>query len=555
MHRLARGWGQRSYERAKVHDRKRPACHGRELKAGLMKQAAPRSSDASPIDAGLRALCGIAAYYRIGADPDRASAAACAGRSGGRRTRSHSRRPADRVAGAAGCGRGCAADGEIAHSGDCPAEGRRVFRLRRAGPVGALPAGRSDQPCGDGDPARGACARQRRAGASDRPPGRRRRRRPEDLRDALVPADPVALPQTARACAGGVAVRPDLRPDDAADFPGDRRQGADAQGLRDPVRDDRRPGGHRPVRRHAAVSAHLRAVAHHQPHRRRTRSAAVRPSPAAADRLFRDAPGRTDGRPGAGAGDHPRLPDRSGAVFGDRLRLHLRLHRGDVRLFDQPHPDRADRPAGLRADRLPGQAAAARSGQREVQPGRGEPAVPGRDHRRGGHGQGGGGRADDARAVGGKARRLREDELRHDHAGLGRATGHPVRQQAHHRRRAAVRRQGGDRRPAQRRGAGRLQHDRLAGGAADPQAVADLAGFPAGADLDRPAGRHPQHGPGARAADAACAADAARRHRTAQCRLPLSAGRSGDSQECLACHPAGRDHRRWSARPARASRR
>ena len=34
-----------------------------------MKQAAPRSSDASPIDAGLRALCGIAAYYRIGADP------------------------------------------------------------------------------------------------------------------------------------------------------------------------------------------------------------------------------------------------------------------------------------------------------------------------------------------------------------------------------------------------------------------------------------------------------------------------------------------------------
>ena len=34
-----------------------------------MKEAAPRSSEASPIDAGLRALCGIAAYYRIGAEP------------------------------------------------------------------------------------------------------------------------------------------------------------------------------------------------------------------------------------------------------------------------------------------------------------------------------------------------------------------------------------------------------------------------------------------------------------------------------------------------------
>ena len=26
-------------------------------------------SEATPLDAGLRALCGIAAYYRIGADP------------------------------------------------------------------------------------------------------------------------------------------------------------------------------------------------------------------------------------------------------------------------------------------------------------------------------------------------------------------------------------------------------------------------------------------------------------------------------------------------------
>src|SRR5271157_53714 len=36
-----------------------------------MTQAAPPPSDATTLDAGLRALCGIAAYYRIGADPVR----------------------------------------------------------------------------------------------------------------------------------------------------------------------------------------------------------------------------------------------------------------------------------------------------------------------------------------------------------------------------------------------------------------------------------------------------------------------------------------------------
>ena len=34
-----------------------------------MEQPAPLSGDATPLDRGLRALCGIAAYYRIGADP------------------------------------------------------------------------------------------------------------------------------------------------------------------------------------------------------------------------------------------------------------------------------------------------------------------------------------------------------------------------------------------------------------------------------------------------------------------------------------------------------
>ncbi len=34
-----------------------------------MDQPAPPSGEATPLDRGLRALCGIAAYYRIGADP------------------------------------------------------------------------------------------------------------------------------------------------------------------------------------------------------------------------------------------------------------------------------------------------------------------------------------------------------------------------------------------------------------------------------------------------------------------------------------------------------
>ena len=110
--------------------------------------------------------------------------------------------------------------------------------------------------------------------------------------------------------------------------------------------------------------------------------------------------------------------------------------------------------------------------------------------------------------------------------GTRRPAGHSICQQAHHRRAAAVRRQGGDRRRAHGRRARRLQHDRRAGGAADPPPVADLAGFPAGPDLDRAARRHSQSAARARAADATCAADAARRHRIPQRHLPLPAGRA-----------------------------
>ena len=34
-----------------------------------MMETAPPPGEGTPLDRGLRALCGIAAYYRIGADP------------------------------------------------------------------------------------------------------------------------------------------------------------------------------------------------------------------------------------------------------------------------------------------------------------------------------------------------------------------------------------------------------------------------------------------------------------------------------------------------------
>ena len=64
-----------------------------------------------------------------------------------------------------------------------------------------------------------------------------------------------------------------------------------------------------------------------------------------------------------------------------------------------------------------------------------------------------------------------------------------------------------------RRRAGRLQHDRRAGGGADSAALADLAGFPAGAYLDRPPRRHPQRPARILAGDAPGSADPARRDR------------------------------------------
>ncbi len=165
-----------------------------------------------------------------------------------------------------------------------------------------------------------------------------------------------------------------------------------------------------------------------------------------ADKLFRNAFGRPDCRPGARTRNDPQLSNRPGAVFGDRSPVHLRLHRRDVRLFVEPDADRARGPSRLHPDRLRRAASAARSREREIQPRRREPAVPGRDRRRRRHRQVGRRRADDAGAVGGEARGLCEDELRRDDARDRRPARHSICQQAHHGCAAAVRGQGGDRR-------------------------------------------------------------------------------------------------------------
>ena len=71
--------------------------------------------------------------------------------------------------------------------------------------------------------------------------------------------------------------------------------------------------GHRPVRRGAAISAHLCAVAHHQPDRRRTRrsacSAHLLRLPIA---YFETRSDRADGGARARARDDPQLPHRAG---------------------------------------------------------------------------------------------------------------------------------------------------------------------------------------------------------------------------------------------------
>ena len=76
--------------------------------------------------------------------------------------------------------------------------------------------------------------------------------------------------------------------------------------------------------------------------------------------------------------------------------------------------------------------------------------------------------------------------------GRARTEPHPVREQGHDRADPVCRRAIGDGRVDDGRRTHRLQHDREPGGAADPAAVAIMAGFSAGAGVGRASRRHSQ---------------------------------------------------------------
>jgi len=90
------------------------------------------------------------------------------------------------------------------------------------------------------------------------------------LQHQLVPALHPALPQAVGQCCR-LAVHPALRTDHADLLPDHRRQGPGAPELLD-AGDDRAGMRYSASSMSAAVSAQLRAVAHHQPHRCRARS-------------------------------------------------------------------------------------------------------------------------------------------------------------------------------------------------------------------------------------------------------------------------------------------
>ena len=80
--------------------------------------------------------------------------------------------------------------------------------------------------------------------------------------------------------------------------------------------------------------------------------------------------------------------------------------------------------------------------------------------------------------------------------------------------------------------------------AADPAALSNLAGFPTGPHFDRSARRHPQLAAETGPFDAARAADAPRRNRITQRQLPLFQRRPRGLEERVADHRGGRDYRR-----------
>ena len=371
-----------------------------------------------------------------------------------------------------------------------------------------------------------------------------RRGRSQHLRLPLVLAVDPALPPAARACAGRLAVRAAVRAGDADLLPARGRQGAGPQGHVDAGRARRRHGDARPVRDGPAVPARPIRSSH------TTNRIDVELGRRLFHHLFRlplayfetRAAGQTVARMRELETIRSFLTGQ-GLTVAARSRLHARLHRGDVHLFGQAHAGGADLDPGLRPHRRRASAGPARADQRAVQPRRALAAVPGRIDRRRADAEGGERRADDAGAMGGAARLLREQVVRRRRHRRARPEHDPVREQGHDRADPVLRRAVGDRGLDVGRRTDRLQHDREPGGAADPAPVAALAGFPAGAGFGRAARRHSQRAARARAAESADPAAAARGDRVPQRDDALPAGRGGRAAQRDAVDRRGRSDR------------
>ncbi|GIX26120.1 MAG: hypothetical protein KatS3mg123_0001 [Burkholderiales bacterium] len=195
------------------------------------------------------------------------------------------------------------------------------------------------------------------------------------IRLLLVHPRPGQVPQAPGGGAGGLPLSPALRLGDAPLFPGGDGQGAGAPGLQHPHGSGRGASGGVPVRGAAVGASHLRVLPYREPHRRGAGRAAVPPSPGAAARLLRGAPGGGFGGPGAGAGAHPAVPDRPGAYRAARSRLLGGVHRGDAALLGSAYLDRAHVASLLRPSLGAGHPGTAGQIEREVRPRRREPGL------------------------------------------------------------------------------------------------------------------------------------------------------------------------------------
>jgi hypothetical protein len=203
-----------------------------------------------------------------------------------------------------------------AHTGDRSSEIRRLLRVQRADGGWPLPDRRSNHPDFPRPQDLRAEVGDRTLHHPRRAPFSRRGHRSTQFWLPLVRAVPLAISEAALPRADRLSIRTDFRPGLAPVLPGGDRQGANPPRLFDPLCPGRRTGGDRPFRRDVTILAHIRPGAHHQPHRRGTRTAPVPPSHPLAGLLFRNPAGGADRRARSRTGNDPGLPDRARPFLG-----------------------------------------------------------------------------------------------------------------------------------------------------------------------------------------------------------------------------------------------